>query len=376
MKILHVLPAFYPSRGGIETLVADLASEIKYSLNVDSVFMIPRFWKSSYRVQQVEDFPVYEIDISIHRDVPAAGDSFPARKILDSMKQIDEVFKSEEPDLIHIHGVYTLFKLASHMAKKYKVPFIHHVHGELPIPGEEDLLPILNESPCLISVSPEVAANLANHLPGKESLILKNAVKIRDLGRISGDKYKIGLIGRLEPQKGFHIALSAISELKSNLENLEIHIVGIGDHLHLQALAEQLNISHLVYFHGRCNGEDTMEIIRSLNLVLVPSVDTEGFSLVAAEAGSLGIPVIAARVGGLSTTILDGVTGTLVSPSNISALRSAIEFYIENPNIAYIHGEAAKSRMRDEFGIEKYARRMKDIYGREIFKQRSELNVE
>lgn len=376
MKILHVLPAFYPSRGGIETLVAELSIELKEKFDVDSIFMIPRFWKSPNQVQGEETFRVYGVDVSIHKERLDGGNLIPAREILGSIKRIDEVFRSEKPDLIHIHGVNTLFKLSSHMARKYKIPFVHHIHGELPTPGPEELLPILTESPCVIAVSPEVAANLATVLPNKDPLILKNGIRIKDLKRIPSDKYRISLIGRLEPQKGFNFALKAISELKNNSEQLEIHIVGIGDHLYLQALAEQLNISHLIYFHGRCSGDDTLEVIRSSDLVVVPSVDTEGFSLVAAEAGSLGIPVVATKVGGLSTTVVDGITGILVPPSDIAALRDAIDFYLENPEIARVHGEAAKLRMREEFGIEKYARLVNEMYLSEISRQRRELNAE
>jgi glycosyltransferase involved in cell wall biosynthesis len=376
MKILHVLPAFYPSRGGIETLVAELSIELKEKFDVDSIFMIPRFWKSPSQMQGEETFRVYSVDVSIHKELLYGGNLIPAREILGSIKRIDDVFRSEKPDLIHIHGVNTLFKLSSHMARKYKIPFVHHIHGELPTPGPEELLPILTESPCVIAVSPEVAANLATVLPNKDPLILRNGIRIKDLERIPSDKYRISLIGRLEPQKGFNFALKAISELKNNSERLEIHIVGIGDHLYLQALAEQLNISHLIYFHGRCSGDDTLEVIRSSDLVVVPSVDTEGFSLVAAEAGSLGIPVVATKVGGLSTTVVDGITGILVPPSDIAALRDAIDFYLENPEIARVHGEAAKLRMREEFGIEKYARLMNEMYLSEISRQRRELNAE
>lgn len=376
MKILHVLPAFYPSRGGIETLVAELSIELKEKFDVDSIFMIPRFWKSPIQMQGEETFRVYSVDVSIHKELLDAGDLIPGREILGSIKRIDDVFRIEKPDLIHIHGVNTLFKLSSHMARKYKIPFVHHIHGELPTPGPEDLLPILIESPCVIAVSPEVAANLATVLPNKNLLILKNGIRIKDLKRIPSDRYRISLIGRLEPQKGFNFALKAISELKNSSEALEIHIVGIGDHLYLQALAEQLNISHLIYFHGRCSGDDTLEVIRSSDLVVVPSIDTEGFSLVAAEAGSLGIPVVATKVGGLSTTVVDGITGILVPPSDIAALRDAIDFYLVNPEIARVHGEAAKLRMREEFGIEKYARLMNEMYLSEISRQRRELNVE
>src|SRR5690606_23577848 len=50
---------------------------------------------------------------------------------------------------------------------------------------------------------------------------------------------------------------------------------------------------------------------RAADLLLLPS-RSESFGLVAAEAQSCGLPVIAARTGGLSDVICDGVSGLLV----------------------------------------------------------------
>src|SRR5206468_3095780 len=65
------------------------------------------------------------------------------------------------------------------------------------------------------------------------------------------------------------------------------------------------------------------EYYRAADLCLVPS-HHESFGMAALEAMACGATVVASRVGGLATTIQDGVTGVLVPPRDEVALASAI----------------------------------------------------
>jgi D-inositol-3-phosphate glycosyltransferase len=57
----------------------------------------------------------------------------------------------------------------------------------------------------------------------------------------------------------------------------------------------------------------------------------ESFGMVALEAMACGKPVIASRVGGLTTTVQDGVTGYLVPEGNPQALADSIATLLDNP---------------------------------------------
>lgn len=66
------------------------------------------------------------------------------------------------------------------------------------------------------------------------------------------------------------------------------------------------------------------------DLVCVPSY-SESFGLVALEAQACGTPVVAARVGGLSTVVIDGVTGLLVDGHSPDAYAEALTRVLDDP---------------------------------------------
>ena len=61
----------------------------------------------------------------------------------------------------------------------------------------------------------------------------------------------------------------------------------------------------------------------------------ESFGMVALEAMACGSPVIASRVGGLVTTVRDGVTGFLVPDGDVEALAERIETLVGDPELRW-----------------------------------------
>ena len=86
---------------------------------------------------------------------------------------------------------------------------------------------------------------------------------------------------------------------------------GVAEPDHLVRLAEQLGVADLVRFEPPAAGERLADFYRAASVTVVPSY-SESFGLVALESQACGTPVVAARVGGLVTTVSDGVSGLLV----------------------------------------------------------------
>jgi D-inositol-3-phosphate glycosyltransferase len=61
----------------------------------------------------------------------------------------------------------------------------------------------------------------------------------------------------------------------------------------------------------------------------------ESFGMVALEAMACGSPVVASRVGGLTTTVRDGVTGFLVPDGDPGALAARIDALLTDPDLAW-----------------------------------------
>jgi glycosyltransferase involved in cell wall biosynthesis len=80
---------------------------------------------------------------------------------------------------------------------------------------------------------------------------------------------------------------------------------------------------------------DHGEFLSTIDLLVVPSLSHETFGLVAIEAFAAGIPVVAARRGGLSEVVTDGVTGSLFEPNNPGELRAILDRFLAEPSRAW-----------------------------------------
>ena len=122
------------------------------------------------------------------------------------------------------------------------------------------------------------------------------------------------MLSRLVPHKQIEDALEAVAALLPRMPDLHLDIVGGGwweqrlvDH------ATLLGISDAVTFHGHVDDETKHLVLRRGWVQVLPS-RKEGWGLAVTEAGQHSVPTIGYRSsGGLSDSIVDGVTGILVN---------------------------------------------------------------
>ena len=79
------------------------------------------------------------------------------------------------------------------------------------------------------------------------------------------------------------------------------------------------------------------------------------------EAGSMGRAVIAFRSRAIVDYIIDGETGILVDPGDVSALREAIQFLLANPKEAERLGQNARQRILEQFNLESYVNKIASL---------------
>jgi glycosyltransferase involved in cell wall biosynthesis len=124
---------------------------------------------------------------------------------------------------------------------------------------------------------------------------------------------RIAVLSRLVPHKQIEDALDAIAELRPRMPELHLDIVGGGwwnqrlvDH------AALLGLSDVVTFHGHVDDDTKHRVLQRCWVHLLPS-RKEGWGLAVTEAAQHAVPTIGYRYsGGLTDSIVDGVTGLLV----------------------------------------------------------------
>lgn len=139
------------------------------------------------------------------------------------------------------------------------------------------------------------------------------------------------------PYKRHDLVLRAVAALAAEYPNLAYHIVGDGPYrADLEALASELGIEDRVDFLGRIPEESLADENAAAYAFVMPSrisldpPEGEGFGLVYLEAGIYGVPSVAASGGGSTETVLDGVTGILVTPDSLDSLVAGIRKLLDD----------------------------------------------
>ncbi len=103
---------------------------------------------------------------------------------------------------------------------------------------------------------------------------------------------------------------------------------GLAEPQHLQDLAHSLNIADITRFEQPTGNGRLLDWYQAASVVVVPS-HNESFGLVALEAQACGTPVVATDIGGLRTTVDDGISGLLVLGHHPDAWAAAITRAVE-----------------------------------------------
>jgi glycosyltransferase involved in cell wall biosynthesis len=124
---------------------------------------------------------------------------------------------------------------------------------------------------------------------------------------------RVAVLSRLVPHKQIEDALEAIAELRNRVPDVHLDILGGGWwEQRLVEHARLLGISDSVTFHGHVGDDAKHEALQRCWVHVLPS-RKEGWGLAVIEAAQHGVPTIGYRSsGGLTDSIVDGVTGLLV----------------------------------------------------------------
>jgi glycosyltransferase involved in cell wall biosynthesis len=357
--VAHVVPGYLPARGGIENLLDGVAPVLRDDHGIQSVVIAPRFLRERPKTFFNDGLEVVSIDMP-HRYSPESVTARGARLF----SECRNVLSQMKPDILHIHGIWHLFSPMSIVGKSLRLPTVHHVHGEIQPTIRTSHKEILRDGRWLMAVSNPVARSIRS-VTSRESPIAVLPNGIPDvLARESEDfSPHVALFGRLEGPKGFHQGLMALSLLVKEFPDIQISVVGVGEDLiALQRMAAKLGIAQHVRFLGRLTHQETVAVMGRCLVVLIPSLLMEGFSIVAAEAALLRKPVVSYRVGGLAETVVDGVTGTVVSVNDVTGLSLGVLRYLRNPDLRRRHGETARSRALADFGVFRFAAGLANQY--------------
>ena len=185
----------------------------------------------------------------------------------------------------------------------------------------------------------------------------------------------IGTVGRLNEIKRQDVLIRAFAMVRECVPDAHLMLVGDGPlGRELRALRDRLGLAAFVHFAGY--QELTAPYLQAMNCFALPS-RSEGMPQSLLEACAAGVPVIAARVGGIPEVIEHERTGLLVETGDAKALADGLLQLLGSPERSRILSEAARLKVLARYHIRRmvgdYHRDYLEMLGRKASWKRSQL---
>jgi glycosyltransferase involved in cell wall biosynthesis len=216
-----------------------------------------------------------------------------------------------------------------------------------------------------VAVSDAVLEAVRRHLHARRLIRIYNGVDLDSFKPRSDNRTNetltIGWAGRLIRGKGVEDLIASFARVQRSRRAI-LRIAGDGPlRGRLERLAASEGVSHRVRFERTV--DDMPSFWRTCDLAAMPSNEwIESFGMAAAEAMASGIPVVAARAGGLPEVVQDGHTGLLHEPGDIIALAGALDRYAEDAELRLAHGLNARRVCEERFDIRDCASRYRALF--------------
>ena len=166
--------------------------------------------------------------------------------------------------------------------------------------------------------------------------------------------FLVGGVGRLAPQKGWDVLCRAAGLVRGKRADAIFVVVGEGEERAVLAAVPECREVRFLGYRPQASS-----LLAGMDLLAMPS-RFEGFPLVAIEAMHAGVPVVAARVGGVPEVL--GDCGVLVPPDDPRSLADAI-LALAGDDAQRAHlAERAQERARALFAPERMAEETAAVY--------------
>lgn len=313
---------------------------------------------------------------------------------------LDELLRAEKPDIAHLHNIYHhLSPAIISTLKRHKVPVVMTLHDyKVVCPnyrmfvrggtcercrGSRYFWCLLRK--CVKSDPlKSLICSLEGLLHGKTYARVDRFVapsrfliaKIKEMGfagrcsyipnffapsqaqaAVTPAKPLVLFFGRLVEEKGVSLLIEAMAGVPARCL-----IIGDGPGKEaLRALAAQRPTARVRFLGHQPYGVLQKAVLRA-SLVVVPSLwyENNPFSII--ESFSLGVPVVAARIGGIPELVIDRETGMLFTAGRSDALREKITLLLGDPGLGRMLAANARRHLERNFNAAGHYEKLLALY--------------
>jgi glycosyltransferase involved in cell wall biosynthesis len=272
---------------------------------------------------------------------------YPELRINIPRRFVWERIRAFQPDLIHVVNPVVLGPFGLSYARRLKAPTVASFHTDLPryaqFYGAGFVAPLLwaylrmlhNQADVNLCPSTAVRSELQQQgfrrvrwwKRGIDTdLFTPGARRAEVRERLTNghpDDFLVVNVGRQAPEKQLDLLRATIFPERG----MRLALIGAGpshEHLHKVFAGTPTVLT------GYLRGKELVDAYRAADAFIFPST-TETFGLVALEAMACGVPVVAARTGGVLDTVIDGYNGLFYNPAQPEQMRTHIQRLRDDP---------------------------------------------
>ena len=344
--------------GGVAGVAKYLIDELVKHPDVKLTLIVPKGAVGQTICKKWENFNVYRVAKEgwWHFLPGTFYDIFAGRR------QIKSLLRQIKPDIVH-------FQNATFLAANCQLPHLLTIHGIAerdamwdrrwgPLRWPKWLLLKLTEeygrrrAPYIILISEYVKKILPKKNKIQKTWLIDNPI---------ADSYfdidwqfepgRIFCCSRIRPLKNILGMIKAFAVIVQQFSGAQLRIAGTAEPAYLKACEKEIkanNLQNNVHLLGNLSVKDVQLELSKANCLAIPSFQ-ENSPLSIAEAMAVGVPVVAARVGGIAEMVEEGKTGLLIDPYDTKDIAEAICRILSDENLARSMSRRAKQIAKSRF---------------------------
>ncbi len=279
-----------------------------------------------------------------------------------SVSEVRRIVKIIKPDIIHAND----FTAGIICAIATNIPIINHIHNNSPWIKRFNIRSVVYAMSCfkykkILTVSESV---MDEYIFGKffkrKSVVIANPIdvkKIRELAGVADIRYDVAFLGRLSLAKNPDMFIEIIHEAIKRKPDIKAIMIGDGElREEIKSKIKLLGLNENIHMVGF--KKNPYQFLNQAKILLMPS-KWEGYGLAAAEALSIGKPVICSDVGGLPK-IIDKSCGRVCC--NFEEYCKAVNVLLSDPEQYEACVIGAYSRIEEVYDAECYSNSIMQLY--------------
>ncbi len=363
MRVLLACPYSWDAPGGVQVHVRQLAVELR-ARGHEVLVLAPGERPAADPWIRVVGRPFR---------VPYRGTVAPICFSARSWRRIRAALRSFRPDLVHVHEPLTP-STSMLVVRAAGVPVVATFHAHLDrsrllAVAAPALRPTWRRIDRCIAVSEAAAEFVSCAFPGRLAIV-PNGVDVRMFEEPGASASglppgrRLLWVGRLDPQKGFPVAVRAFARLAPEFPDLSFVVAGDGRDRGAVGMLDEADARRVVVL-GSVPHERLPAYHAAADVFVSSATGQESFGLVLVEAMAAGVPVVASDIAGYREVVRDGIDGVLVPPGDPSALAAAVRRVLEDPALAKLLTENSRARAR-EFSWDVVTERLEAVYAEAV----------